>query len=109
MNTQVTQTLPSVITNNDRKVIQNALKEMSDSMTRISAEKDLQKEISEQMVEKLNVPKREFNRLAKIFHASNLMEEAARNEEFMEFAEAVMAPVSNRIEDNDKLPEVEIV
>jgi hypothetical protein len=90
--------LPSTITENDRVKIQGALREMSDSMTRVSAERDLQKEIAERMLEDLNVPKREFNKLAKIYHASNLMEEAARNEEFMEFAEAVMAPLSNQIE-----------
>ena len=98
MNTQTTQSLPSVITDSDRKVIQNALREMSDSMTRISAEKDLQKDIAEQILEKVNVSKKDFNKLARIFHASNLMEEAARNEEFMEFASAVLAPVSRQIE-----------
>ena len=69
MNTQTTQSLPSVITDSDRKVIQNALREMSDSMTRISAEKDLQKDIAEQILEKVNVSKKDFNKLARIFHA----------------------------------------
>jgi hypothetical protein len=101
MNPQSQQTLPSIITDHDRKVIQNALREMSDSMTRIAAEKDLQKEIAETILEKVNVPKKDFNKLARIFHASNLMEEAARNEEFMEFAEAVMIPVSNQIENKE--------
>lgn len=101
MNPQSQQTLPSTITDHDRKVIQDALREMSDSMTRIAAEKDLQKEIAETILEKVNVPKKDFNKLARIFHASNLMEEAARNEEFMGFAEAVMVPVSNQIENKE--------
>lgn len=89
--------LPSTLTEKDRKAIQGALREMSDSMTRVSAEKDLQKDIAQKMLDEYAVPKKDFNKLAKIYHASNLMEEAARNEEFMEFAEAVMAPVERQI------------
>jgi len=90
--------LPSTITNEDRKKVQNALKEMSDSMTRVEAEKDLQKDIAQRMLDEVGVPKKDFNKLARIYHASNLMEEAARNEEFMEFAEAIMAPPERQIE-----------
>ena len=45
------------------------------------------------MKEECMIPKRDFNKLAKIYHASNLVEEAQRNEEFMEFAEAVISPI----------------
>ena len=90
--------LPSTITSEDRKKVQNALKEMSDSMTRVSAEKDLQKDIAQRMLDEIGVPKKDFNKLARIYHASNLMEEAARNEEFMEFAEAIMAPPERLVE-----------
>lgn len=89
--------LPSTITSEDRKKVQSALKEMSDSMTRVSAEKDLQKDIAQRMLDEVGVPKKDFNKLARIYHASNLMEEAARNEEFMEFAEAIMAPPERQI------------
>lgn len=88
------ETLPQVITEEHRKKIQGALKEMSASMLRVESEKDLQKEIAERMKEECMIPKREFNRLAKIYHASNLVEEAAKNEEFIAFAEAVMAPLA---------------
>lgn len=90
--------LPSTITSEDRKKVQDALREMSDSMTRVSAEKDLQKDIAQRMLDEVGVPKKDFNKLARIYHASNLMEEAARNEEFMEFAEAIMAPPERQIE-----------
>jgi type III secretory pathway lipoprotein EscJ len=50
------------------------------------------------MLDDLGIPKKDFNRLAKIFHASNLVEEAARNEEFMEFAEAILIGPENQIE-----------
>ena len=93
--------LPSTITSEDRKKVQGALKEMSDSMTRVSAEKDLQKDIAQRMLDEVGVPKKDFNKLARIYHASNLMEEAARNEEFMEFAEAIMAPPERQIASGD--------
>lgn len=83
-------TLPQVITEEQRKAINNALKEMSASFTRVDAEKDLQKDIATKMYEEYQVPKRDFNKLAKIFHASSLVEEAAKNEEFIIFAEAVL-------------------
>jgi len=90
--------LPSTITQEDRKKVQGALREMSDSMTRVAAEKDLQKDIAQRMLDEVGVPKKDFNKLARIYHASNLMEEAAKNEEFMEFAEAIMAPPERQIE-----------
>lgn len=90
--------LPSTITEEDRKKVQGALKEMSDSMYRVDAEKDLQKDIANKMLEDLGIPKKDFNKLARIYHASNLAEEAAKNEEFLEFAEAIMAPVGRQIE-----------
>ena len=90
--------LPSTITSEDRKKVQDALREMSDSMTRVSAEKDLQKDIAQRMLDEVGVNKAAFNKLARIYHASNLMEEAAKNEEFMEFAEAIMAPPERQIE-----------
>lgn len=93
--------LPSTITQEDRIKVQGALKEMSDSMTRVSAEKDLQKDIAQRMLDEVGVPKKDFNKLARIYHASNLMEEAARNEEFMEFAEAIMAPPERQIASGD--------
>lgn len=92
--------LPQVITEEQRKLIQGALKEMSDSMVRVEAEKDLQKDIIERIKEECDVPKRDFARLAKIYHASSLVEEAAKEEEFMEFAQAVMSPTDNLLEHN---------
>lgn len=91
------ETLPQVVTEEMRKIIQGALKEMSASMLRVEAEKDLQKDIAERIKEECEIPKREFNKLAKIYHASNLVEEAAKNEEFLSFAEAILTPVERRL------------
>ena len=93
--------LPHTISEDQRKLIQGALKEMSDSMTRVEAEKELQKDIVERIKDECDVPKRDFSRLARIFHASSLVEEAAKEEEFMEFAQAIMAPTENILEYKD--------
>lgn len=90
--------LPSTITAKDREVIKNALKEMSDSTYQIEAQKDLQKDIAQKILDEVGIPKKDFNRLAKIFHASNLVEEAAKNEEFMEFAAEILIGPANQIE-----------
>ena len=91
------ESLPTVVSEDNRKKIQDALKEMSESMTRVEAEKDFQKEIAERMLIECMVPKKDFNKLAKIYHASTLAQEASKNEEFMQFAEAVLAPMERRL------------
>jgi uncharacterized surface protein with fasciclin (FAS1) repeats len=98
-NNMIEETLPQVITQEQRETITNALKEMSASMTRVAAEKDLQKDIADRIKEECMVPKREFNKLAKIYHASSLVEEAAKNEEFIAFADAILNGV-NVLENN---------
>lgn len=90
--------LPSTITAKDREVIKKALSEMSDSTYQIEAQKDLQKDIAQKILDEVGIPKKDFNRLAKIFHASNLVEEAAKNEEFMEFAAEILIGPENQIE-----------
>ena len=87
------ESLPLVITEEHRKQIQGALSEMSNSLTRIEAERDHMKAIAEKILEDCLVPKKDFNKLAKIYHASNLAQEAAKSEEFMNFAEAVLEPL----------------
>ena len=91
------ESLPTVITEEHRKKIQGALAEMSNSYTRIEAEKDQQKAIAEAILEECMVPKKDFIKLARIYHASTLAQEAAKSEEFMQFAEAVLAPMNRRI------------
>ena len=91
MSVENTETLPEVITDEMREGIRKALVEMSGSFLRTEAESDFRKDIAERMKTEFNIPKREFNRLAKIYHASNLTEEAKKNEQFIEFAAAILA------------------
>lgn len=93
--------LPQVVNDKMRDELVKALREMSDSMIRADSEKDLQKAIAERMKEEHQVPKKYFNKLARIYHAANLMDEMARNEEFMNFAEAVLSPPAQKVIANE--------
>ena len=70
------------MTEQEKKVVQDAIKEMIDSMTRTSAERDLQKEISKQVKENTTVTPRVFRKMAKVAFSANFSEEVAVHEEF---------------------------
>ena len=60
--------------NEDRKKVANAIQEISNSMTRIDAEKDLIKDIVDQTSEKFELDKKHLRKLATIYHKQNLTE-----------------------------------
>lgn len=66
----------------DRKKIKNAIIEISDSMTRIEAEKDLIKQITEDVAENFEISKKHISTMAKIYHKQNFAEEQTKNDEF---------------------------
>lgn len=55
----------------DRKKIKDALQEISDSMTRIEAERDLIKDIVKDVSDNFQLPKKYVNKMARIFHKQN--------------------------------------
>lgn len=55
----------------DRKKIKDALSEISDSMTRMSAERDLIKDIVKDIADNHKLPKKYISKMAKIFHKQN--------------------------------------
>ena len=59
----------------DKKKVADAIREMSDSMLRIDAEKDLMKDIVDVTNEKYEVDKKHFRKLATIYHKQNLEEQ----------------------------------
>ena len=58
----------------DQKRVVNAIKEMSDSMTRIDAEKDLIKDIVQVTFENHEIDKKHIRKLAAIYHKANIDE-----------------------------------
>ncbi len=58
----------------DRKKILDALVEISNSLTRIEAERDLIKDILTSVEDKFELPKKYTRKLAKIYHKQNFTE-----------------------------------
>jgi hypothetical protein len=69
--------------------LEGALKDMSVSMTRISAERDLQKNIINDICEELQLNKKVFRKLAKTYHKQNFDDEVATHQEFEKLYETV--------------------
>jgi hypothetical protein len=81
-----------MISNPDEiKDIQGALKEISDSMTRISAEQDLIKEIKATLREehKDKLTAKQINKLAKTYHKQNYKSEVQEHETFTYLYETI--------------------
>ncbi len=77
------------LTRPELEVVQKAAKEMSDSMTRQQAERDLQKDIVENMKEKFELKASDFNRVVKVYHDQKLNEVIEQHENFVDFYESV--------------------
>ena len=71
----------------DRETLLNAIKELSDSMTRVDAEKDFQKDVLAGVVEKLEIKKTMVSKLANVYHKqtySKVQEESEQLETLYE-------------------------
>ncbi len=61
------------LTPNDKLKLEGALKDMSTSMTRVEAERDFQKNVIGDICEELNLNKKVFRKLAKVYHKQNFI------------------------------------
>jgi hypothetical protein len=76
----------------DRKAINGAMQEISNSMTRIAAERDLIKEAIADTCEKFELDKKIFRRMVNVYHKSTFNEEVAEHAEF----EALYETITNQ-------------
>lgn len=74
----------------DRKKIKDALVEISNSMTRIEAERDLIKEIVKTVSEDFELPKKYVNKMARLYHKQNFYNEQQQNDELASLYETVV-------------------
>lgn len=72
-----------------RKKILGALQEISNSMTRVDAEKDLIKDIVAGLSKEHELPKKILNKMAKTYHKRNFSEEVATNDAFETLYETI--------------------
>ena len=65
----------------DKERLTNAVKEMSNSMTRIDAERDLQKDIVDKVYDETGVDKKYIKKLAAIYHRQTFAQVQTEREE----------------------------
>jgi archaellum component FlaC len=72
-----------------KQTVLNAMKEMSNALTRIESEKDLIKEIIEDVSDKVDVPKKYLRKMGNIYHKQNLNEVKTEMDDVEALYEAV--------------------
>lgn len=75
----------------DKKKFLNAIVEISNSMTRTEAERDLINEIIKDLSEEFDINKKIIRKIAKAYHKQNLNEEQQDHDEFVELYEEVVS------------------
>lgn len=79
----------STMNPNDKLKLIGALKDISVSMARMDAERDLQKNIKNDICKELDLNKKVFSKLAKTYHKQNFNEEVQLHQEFENLYESV--------------------
>jgi len=72
-----------------RNSIREALRQISDSLTRIEAERDHIKDILQVVEDKVDVPKKYIRKMARIYHKQNMSEVKAENDDIETLYEVV--------------------
>ena len=73
----------------DKAKVLGCLQEISNSLTRIEAERDLIKEILKKMQDECEIPKKLSRKIAKVYHKRNYEEEVAQQNDFVDLYEIV--------------------
>ena len=73
----------------DKKKLKDAIQEISNSMTRMEAERDLIREIIKDQSTNFLIPKKIISKIAKTYHRQNLTQEVEDHEDFVELYEEV--------------------
>jgi hypothetical protein len=70
------------LTEEERTRLVKALKDTSDSRTRVEAEGEYSREVVKKIAEDLKLTKKLVNKMAKVYHKQNFEEEVAEHEQF---------------------------
>jgi len=80
----------SISSPTDRAKIKKMLAEISGSMTRMEAERDLIRETIKTMSDEFQLPKKTLSRMAKVYHKQNYTQEVAEHEEFEDLYQLIV-------------------
>ena len=83
------------LTDSDKKQLRSAIMELNDSMTRVGAERELQKETINEISDKLGMDKKLIRRMARAYFKANFKDEVQENTDFEEFYSTVMEKTVN--------------
>lgn len=78
------------LTDAQKKELKEAIQQLNDSMTRVAAERDYQKESVNSISDKTGVDKKIVRRMAKVYFKANYSQEQEENRNFEEFYDGVM-------------------
>jgi hypothetical protein len=73
----------------DRKKVFAAIREISNSMVRIEAERDLIKDIVKDVADNYQLARKTVNKMAKVYHKQSLSQTVAEHDEFVETYEEI--------------------
>lgn len=73
----------------DKAKVLGCLQEISNSLTRIEAERDLIKDVLQKLQDECEIPKKLSRKLARTYHKRNFEEEVAAQNDFVEIYENV--------------------
>lgn len=73
----------------DKKKIFEAVREISNSLTRIEAERDLIKDIVKDVSDNFQIPRKTVKKIAVTYHKQNLTQVEQEHEEFVELYDKV--------------------
>lgn len=74
----------------DQDKLRGVIKELNDSMTRVSSEKEFQKEAVSNVCEELGLDKKLVRRMAKTYYKATFNDEVDENNTFEDFYSIVM-------------------
>jgi hypothetical protein len=75
------------LTDEQKQILRDAVKESVDSLLRVSSEKELQKDIAERIQEKLNIKKTDFTKLVSEQYEGKVSDQIAKLESVVELKE----------------------
>ena len=73
------------LSQNDKDKLKGVIRELNDSMTRVSSEKEFQKEAIQKICEDLGLDNKLIRRMAKTFFRANFNDEMEENKTFEDF------------------------
>lgn len=78
------------LSDSQKKELKEAIQQLNDSMTRVAAERDFQKDSINAIFDKTGVDKKIIRRMAKVYFRANYSQEQEENRNFEEFYDGVM-------------------